>query len=78
MASRGMQAGFLNNPRSGAAGGRGGRPQSSSAFGRFLQNEIFAEEKRPGNLVILYGVGFFAAGVTLLRTVGTDLLVPVF
>ncbi|CAD6892357.1 unnamed protein product [Tilletia controversa] len=72
MASRGMQPGFLNSSRGPA------RPaQSSSAWSRFLQNEILAPEKRAGNLLVLYGAGFFAAGVTLFRTVGADLFVPV-
>ncbi|KAK0523028.1 hypothetical protein OC834_004200 [Tilletia horrida] len=79
MASRGgMQPGFLNASRAGGPGSRGpARPQPTSALGRFWQNEVLAPEKRPGNLVILYSAGFFAAGVTLFRTLGKDIFVPV-
>ncbi|KAL9934226.1 hypothetical protein V8E36_006682 [Tilletia maclaganii] len=77
MASRGMQPGFLNagGPRGAVSGPK--RPEASSALGRFFENEVFAKEKRPGNLIILWGAGFFVAGVTLFRTVGKELFVPV-
>ncbi|KAK0553633.1 hypothetical protein OC846_000493 [Tilletia horrida] len=76
MASRGMQPGFLNAK---GPGGRGApaRPQAGNSVVRFLQDEVFAPEKRPGNIVIAYGTIFFAASIGLIRTLGPDLLVPI-
>jgi len=46
-----------------------------SAFARFLREEIFAADKRSGNLSLLTGVGMFVGGILAVRTWG-DMMVP--
>ena len=46
-----------------------------SVFARFLRTEIFAPEKRQGNLSIVRGMALFAGAVTVARLWG-DLMVP--
>lgn len=51
-------------------------PEDESAFGRFLRKEVFAQEKRAGNISILTGVSMFIGGIVVARTWG-ELIVPV-
>lgn len=41
----------------------------------FLQTQIFAPEKLPGNVNILTGVGMFIGGILAVRTWG-ELMIP--
>ncbi|PWZ00596.1 hypothetical protein BCV70DRAFT_211412 [Testicularia cyperi] len=65
------QRGFLSSPA--------GRPQQPKAnfLMRFINNEILAPEKRPGNISIAWGLTVFAAGIIAARKFG-DLITPVF
>jgi len=47
----------------------------TSAFSRFMHEEIWAPEKLPGNVAILTSVSVFAAGVFFVRTFG-ELIIP--
>ena len=47
----------------------------TSAFSRFMNEEIWAPEKLPGNIAIVTSVGVFAAGVFFVRKFG-DLIIP--
>lgn len=69
------QPGFLN-----ASGRRGPAPppKSSNPLVRFWNEEIVNPEKQPGNMAIAWGVAVALAGITVIRTVGKDLLVPAF
>ncbi|KAG6855689.1 hypothetical protein H0H87_012078 [Tephrocybe sp. NHM501043] len=53
----------------------GGHDDEQSAFSRFLQNEILAPEKLPGNLNLLTGVTMFFGGVLAVRAWG-ELMIP--
>ncbi|TFK48022.1 hypothetical protein OE88DRAFT_589982 [Heliocybe sulcata] len=59
--------------------GRLGRPAhydpDESAFSRFMNEQVFAPEKLPGNINIATAVGVFAFGIFAVRTWG-DLLLP--
>ena len=46
-----------------------------SAFSRFMNEEVWAPEKLPGNIAIVTSVGVFAAGVFFVRKFG-DLIIP--
>ncbi|KAJ7594479.1 hypothetical protein C8J56DRAFT_777132 [Mycena floridula] len=48
---------------------------NESAFGRFLRTEVFAPEKRAGNISIATGVSLFLGGVAAIRLWG-ELIVP--
>ncbi|KAJ7763133.1 hypothetical protein DFH07DRAFT_812854 [Mycena maculata] len=48
---------------------------NETAFGRFLREEIFAPEKRGGNLSLLTGIGMFVGGILAVRTWG-ELMLP--
>ncbi|CAO1629884.1 unnamed protein product [Jaminaea pallidilutea] len=69
------QPGFLN-------AGPGRRPneppRSSNFLVRFWRDEVVHPEKSAANLALLWGVGVAVAGVTFIRAVGKDLLVPAF
>jgi len=58
--------------------GRGLSGNSSSSSGnfftRFLREEIFAQDKRPGNIDILISTGLFAATIAFLQNYGVELL----
>ncbi|RIA99574.1 hypothetical protein C1645_747141 [Glomus cerebriforme] len=54
---------------SGGSGSGGG-----NFFTRFLREEIFAQDKRPGNLDILISTGLFAATIAFLKNYGSELL----
>lgn len=69
-----MQPGFLNSGRRGPPPA----PKSSNPLVRFWREEIVNPEKAGGNIAIAWGVGVALAGVTLIRTLGKDLLVPQF
>jgi hypothetical protein len=43
--------------------------------GRFIQTQILAPEKLPGNISILTGVGMFVGGILAARTWG-ELMIP--
>lgn len=47
----------------------------SSAFSRFMSEEIWAPEKLPGNVAIATSVGVFVAGIYFVRKFG-DLIIP--
>lgn len=47
----------------------------TSAFSRFMNEEIWAPEKLPGNIAIVTSVGAFAAGIFFVRKFG-DLIIP--
>lgn len=47
-------------------------------FAKFWQDEIVAPEKRAGNMAVARGVGLFAAGIIFVRTMGAEMIVPVF
>ena len=58
---------------------RGYSGSSSSSGGgnfitRFLREEIFAQDKRPGNVDILISTGLFAATIVFLQNYGAELL----
>ncbi|KAG6865740.1 hypothetical protein C0991_012212 [Blastosporella zonata] len=65
---------FVPHPSQRRAVG-GGRDEDQSAFSRFLQNEIFAPEKLPGNLNLITGVTMFFGGVFAVRAWG-ELMIP--
>src|ERR1700733_3940824 len=44
-------------------------------FVRFIENEIMAPDKLPGNLSILTGVGMFIGGIMAVRAWG-ELMIP--
>ncbi|CAO1632749.1 unnamed protein product [Parajaminaea phylloscopi] len=78
MAARGdpsflnAQPGFLNASR------RQPQPAPASNFlVRFWREQIAHPEKQAGNLAIAWGLGIALAGVTFIRTVGKEVLVPV-
>ena len=48
---------------------------NESAFSRFMREQIWAPDKKPGNLKILTAVGMFAGGIAVARAWG-DLLIP--
>ncbi|KAF9451459.1 hypothetical protein P691DRAFT_807820 [Macrolepiota fuliginosa MF-IS2] len=48
---------------------------NESSFSRFLNNEIWAPEKLPGNINILTGVTLFLGGIAAVRTWG-ELMIP--
>ncbi|PKC74326.1 hypothetical protein RhiirA1_409410 [Rhizophagus irregularis] len=54
--------------------GRGPSGSSSNGggnfFTRFLREEIFAQDKRPGNIDILISTGLFAATIAFLQNYG--------
>lgn len=45
------------------------------AFAKFMRTEVWAPEKRTGNLSLLTGVGLFFGSIVLVRNFG-DLLIP--
>jgi len=47
----------------------------TSAFSRFMSEEIWAPEKLQGNIAIVTSVGVFAAGIFFVRKFG-DLIIP--
>jgi len=47
----------------------------TSAFSRFMNEEVLAPEKLPGNIAIVTSVGVFAAGIFFVRRFG-DLIIP--
>ncbi|KAG8910116.1 hypothetical protein FRC03_001249 [Tulasnella sp. 419] len=47
---------------------------NESAFSRFLRTEVFAPEKKSGNISILVGVSMFAGAVAFARTWGDALV----
>lgn len=47
----------------------------TSAFSRFMDEEVWAPEKLPGNIAIVTSVGVFAAGIFFVRKFG-DLIIP--
>lgn len=49
---------------------------NEGAFSRFLRTEVWAPEKRAGNISLLVGVGMFVGGIVGVRTFG-DALVPI-
>ncbi|RDB29964.1 hypothetical protein Hypma_013809 [Hypsizygus marmoreus] len=48
---------------------------TQSAFSRFIQTEILAPEKLPGNISLVTGVTMFIGGILAVRTWG-ELMVP--
>jgi hypothetical protein len=61
---------------SSSRGYSGGSSNSGSGnfFTRFLREEIFAQDKRPGNIDILISTGLFVATVVFLQNYGAELL----
>ncbi|KAG6916501.1 hypothetical protein DXG01_006500 [Tephrocybe rancida] len=53
----------------------GGRDADQSAFSKFLDAEIFAPEKLPGNLNLLTGLTMFFGGIFAVRAWG-ELMIP--
>ncbi|KAG5353017.1 hypothetical protein E4T56_gene13515 [Termitomyces sp. T112] len=53
----------------------GAHDEDQSAFSRFLQTELFAPEKLPGNINLLVGVTMFFGGILAVRTWG-ELMIP--
>ncbi|KAG6871915.1 hypothetical protein C0995_014915 [Termitomyces sp. Mi166 len=53
----------------------GGHDEDQSALSRFLQTEIFAPEKLPGNINLFVGVTMFFGGILAARTWG-ELMIP--
>ncbi|KDQ17495.1 hypothetical protein BOTBODRAFT_29673 [Botryobasidium botryosum FD-172 SS1] len=51
------------------------KSHDESAFGRFMREEIWAPEKRPGNFSILTGFGLFAGSIVAIRLWG-EAMVP--
>jgi len=49
---------------------------NESAWSRFLRTQIFAQDKLPGNINIVAGVGLFVGGIFVVRRWG-ELFVPV-
>ena len=47
----------------------------TSFFSRFMNEEVWAPEKLPGNIAIVTSVGVFVAGVFFVRKFG-DLIIP--
>lgn len=56
-----------------SAGRRQLQDPNESEFSRFMREQIWAPEKLAGNISILTGVGVFAGGIIIARTMG-DLL----
>ncbi|KAG6898674.1 hypothetical protein C0993_005239 [Termitomyces sp. T159_Od127] len=54
----------------------GGHNEDQSALSRFLQAEVFAPEKLPGNINLLVGVTMFFGSILAVRTWG-EIMVPV-
>lgn len=48
---------------------------NEGSFQRFLRTEIYAPEKRAGNLSLLVGITMFAGGIVGARLFG-DILIP--
>ncbi|KAF8067024.1 hypothetical protein FPV67DRAFT_1497596 [Lyophyllum atratum] len=66
---------YVPHPAQRRAALGGGVDEDQSAFSRFIQNEILAPEKLPGNLNMLTGVTMFVGGILAVRTWG-ELMVP--
>lgn len=56
--------------------GRRGAVGDESSFSRFMNEQIWAQDKLAGNINILVGAGFFAASIMATRLWGHFLLVP--
>lgn len=56
-------------------GGIDGIDGDQSAFSQFMNREIWALEKLPGNFAIVTSIVVFTAGVTAVRTFG-EMLIP--
>ncbi|KAG6810842.1 hypothetical protein H0H92_010107 [Tricholoma furcatifolium] len=52
-----------------------GHDEDQSALSRFLEQEIFAPEKLPGNLNMLTGLTMFIGGIVAVRTWG-EFMIP--
>lgn len=59
------------------AGRRQLHDPNESALSRFMREQIWAPEKMPGNISILTGVGVFAGGIVVARTMGDFLALMV-
>ncbi|KAH7330560.1 hypothetical protein B0J17DRAFT_678598 [Rhizoctonia solani] len=68
MAPRSRQPAYLTHAGPGADTDEG-------AFSSFMKNEVWAADKRAGNLSLLTGVGLFLGSIVLVRNFG-DLLIP--
>lgn len=47
----------------------------TSPFSQFMNEEIWAPEKLPGNIAIVTSIGVFAVGIFFVRKFG-DLIIP--
>ncbi|KAJ1310659.1 hypothetical protein OPQ81_009188 [Rhizoctonia solani] len=68
MASRSRQPAYLTHVGPDADANDG-------TFASFMKNEVWAADKRAGNLSLLTGVGLFFGSIVLVRNFG-DLLIP--
>ncbi|CEL52738.1 hypothetical protein RSOLAG1IB_11081 [Rhizoctonia solani AG-1 IB] len=68
MASRSRQPAFLTQAGPDVDPNEGG-------FSSFMRTEVWAADKRAGNLSLLTGVGLFFGSIVLVRNFG-DLLIP--
>ncbi|QRW19803.1 hypothetical protein RhiXN_01209 [Rhizoctonia solani] len=68
MASRSRQPAFL--PPAGPD-----VDPNEGRFSRFMRTEVWAADKRAGNLSLLTGTGLFFGSIVLVRNFG-DLLIP--
>ncbi|EUC65730.1 transmembrane protein, putative, partial [Rhizoctonia solani AG-3 Rhs1AP] len=68
MASRSRQPTYITHVGPDADANEG-------AFSSFMKNEIWAADKRAGNISLLTGVGLFLGSIILVRNFG-DLLIP--
>ncbi|QRW05874.1 hypothetical protein RhiLY_04873 [Ceratobasidium sp. AG-Ba] len=48
---------------------------NEGAFARFMRTEVWAADKRAGNLSLLTGVGLFFGSIVVVRNFG-ELLIP--
>jgi len=53
----------------------GSSDDDASPFSHFIQTQVLAPEKLPGNISILTGVGMFVGGILAARTWG-ELMIP--
>ncbi|KAG8713646.1 hypothetical protein FRC11_011547 [Ceratobasidium sp. 423] len=68
MASRSRQPAYLTHAGPEADADEG-------VFSSFMKNEVWAADKRAGNISLLTGVGLFLGSIVLVRNFG-DLLIP--
>ncbi|CAI2164350.1 20345_t:CDS:2 [Funneliformis geosporum] len=72
MMPRPQSAQILANPSSrGYSGGSNGG--SGNFFTRFLREEIFAQDKRQGNIDILVSIGVFGAAIAFIQNYAEEL-----